>query len=174
MDESSIAAYVREHIEPLPHPHYGPRYRVAATLKDGLFLPCVVIASRTRRLELADKRLKETKLDERILSTFVCSGNRLNHYDIATLSVSPYAIPLSHLKNMGGETSMMWTQFHVIMNDNKEFIFGTTFLDEFFSMPDGYSADNVIRIFPAQKGERITAEGIYRERPFFECLIAGL
>jgi hypothetical protein len=174
MDESAIASYVREHVEPLPHPHYGSRYRVAATLKDGLNLPCVIISSKTSRLALAQKRFTETRMEESILSVFICSGNRVNHYDIAALSISPFAIPLSNLKNMGGETSMGWTQFHVTMDDDKDFIFGTGFDGEFFSMPEGYSAANVKKITPAQQSEPRVMKEIYREKPFFECFIAGI
>lgn len=51
----------------------------------------------------------------------------------------------------------------------KEFSFGATYHTQFFEMPPGYTATDVVRIKPGQ-----TAPGpTYRERPFFECFIDG-
>ena len=69
---------------------------------------------------------------------------------------------------------MGWTEFYAIMEDGKEFCFGTTFNIEFFSMPEGYTANNIIKITPAVRGEPRKYEQVYRERPFFECYIEKL
>jgi hypothetical protein len=174
MDQSVIRKYAIDNVEPLPHPYYGPRYRVSATLIDGLHLPCVIIGSEISRVRLAEKRFKDTDFDEGILTSFICSGNRINHYEIASLSPCPYAIPISHLKNIGGETSMGWTQFHVQMDDDMEFIFGTTFHGEFFSMPDGYTESRIQKIWPASRNNSEKPKLLFREKPFFECLIKGI
>jgi hypothetical protein len=104
----------------------------------------------------------------------VTEGNRLNHYDIEKLDLSDYALSPSHLDEINGETSMGWTEFYVIMDDGKEFCFGTTFAIEFFCMPEGYTSKNVVRIIPAVRGEPRKYEKVYRERPFFECFIDKL
>jgi len=69
---------------------------------------------------------------------------------------------------------MGWTEFYATMDDGKEFCFGTTFLTEFFCMPEGYTASNVVRITPAVRGEPRKYEKVYRERPFFECYVDRL
>jgi hypothetical protein len=78
------------------------------------------------------------------------------------------------MREIGGETTMGWTEFYAIMTDDKEFRFGTQFLTEFFDMPPGYSAANIARIVPAARGEQPRQEHIYREKPFFTCYVDGL
>jgi hypothetical protein len=174
MDDLSIRSYILQNVEALQDPVHGPRYRVAATLKDGLYLPCVVIGSTARHLALARRRLTETKLEEGVLEAFVCLGGRVNVYDIASLTLSPFAISSTHMRNIGGETTMGWTEFYVVMDDDAEFTFGTSFNTEFFSMPSGYSASRVKKIKSATLGAPRQLKDLYREKPFFECFIRGI
>jgi hypothetical protein len=106
---------------------------------------------------------------EDIVRTFVTSGNRLNPYDIAHIEKSRYAIPLARLRDIQGETAMSWTQFSAVMRDGQEFAFGTTFLMEFFQMPDGYSGDDIVKIHSHAAGNPV-----HRERPYFVCHVNGL
>ena len=46
-------------IQPIDDSIYGPRYRCSLTLKDGTFVPCAVIQSKHRLVELAKRRIKE-------------------------------------------------------------------------------------------------------------------
>jgi len=69
---------------------------------------------------------------------------------------------------------MAWTEFYAYMSDTKEFRFGTTFLIEFFDMPTGYTANDIVKIVPAGRGEDSRQEHIYREKPFFTCYVEGL
>lgn len=156
-------------------------YRCAAYLTDGVYLPCVVLKSRRQWLDLALKRIAETGEEaeaarflrrrqaranyEGVLDTFVAAGNRLNDYDIARLEPSPFALPARLLGEIAGETSMSWTQFVATMRDGRRFSFGTTFHIEFFAMPAGYSATDVVTI-EAHKRE---SADLFRERPFFTC-----
>ena len=183
MDQSDIIDWVKNNVEPIPDEVFGGRYRCAATLNDGLYLPCVVIASSRRKVDLALRRFVETRNDpslhnsvgyRAIVKTFVTGGNHLNSYDIKELGHSPYALPMARLREINGETSMGWTAFTATMDDGNEFNFGTTFLIEFFTMPEGYTADRVVRITPAKRGDSRQFENVYRERPFFECYIDGL
>jgi hypothetical protein len=57
---------------------------------------------------------------------------------------------------------MGWTEFHVIVDDDAEFIVCTTFNTEFFSMPSGYSASRIMRIRPGTKLARRNAIGFGR------------
>jgi len=45
-------------VEPIYDSIYGPRYRCSLTLKDGAFLPCAVIQSKQRLVDLAKRRIK--------------------------------------------------------------------------------------------------------------------
>ena len=183
MKEKEIAEWVKSNVIPLSDRIYGKRYRCAAILNDGLYLPCVVISSSQTKVAQALKRFDETRNDNSlhksvgyrsIVKSFVTSGNRLNHYDIKELKLSDHALSLDRLGEIKGETSMGWTEFYGAMEDGKEFCFGTAFFQEFFCMPEGYTATQVKHITPAVRGEPRKYEHVYRERPFFECQIEGI
>ena len=86
---------------------------------------------------------------------------------------------------------MGWTGFGARMKDGTTFAFGTRFHFEFFDMPEGYQATDMVEIlshhymstsgqlkshlFPtAGWPEDYDAEAIHRERPFFHCYLEGL
>ena len=182
MRQEDIVAFVRKNVEPWPPcPPYGERFRVAATLTDGAHLPCVVIESASRIVDLAIKRFEETRGSSdrmmgyrAVVKSFVTKGNAVNDYDLRDLSLSRFAIPMARVLEIGGETSMSWTEFYATMRDGREFRFGTAYFTEFFDMPDGYAASDIQKIVPAIRGEQPRAEKIYREKPFFTCFIDGL
>jgi hypothetical protein len=184
MRKEEIAEFLKKNIEPLPPSRfYGASYRVSVTLKDGLYLPCVVFQNASQVVDLAIKRFDETRGNKSlnimqdypaIVRSFVTTGNTLNDYDVREIGISPFAIPLARFMEIRGETSMSWTAFTAVMNDGKEFQFGTTFLMEFFEMPDGYTASDIQKIIPAAPLEKRSSGKIYRERPFFTCYIDGI
>jgi hypothetical protein len=182
MRAEDILEFVRKHIEPLPaFPPYTERYRVAGEMTDGTILPCIVIEGRSALVDLALKRFEQTRDSANptmgyraIVSTFVTQGNNINDYDLRELSVSAHAILPDRLRQVGGETSMSWTEFYATMTDGKEFRFGTSYLTEFFDMPQGYCAADIAAIVPAVSGQPPRQERIYRERPFFTCYVDGL
>jgi hypothetical protein len=182
MHQEDIVAFVKQNIEPLPaHPSYGARFRVAATLTDGTYLPCVVVESASRTVDLAIKRFEATRKSlsrymgyRAIVAAFVTKGNAVNDYDLRQLSLSPFAIPLARMREIRGETSMGRTEFYATMRDGREFRFGTTFLTEFFDMPEGYTAPEIMRVVPAVRGEQPRTQKTYRDRPFFTCFVDGL
>jgi hypothetical protein len=88
-----------------------------------------------------------------IVRNFVATGNTINDYDIREVGLSSFAIPLARTREIKGETSMSWTEFYATMQDGAEFRFGTTFLIEFFEMPDGYTANDIQKITPAVRGQ---------------------
>lgn len=104
-----------------------------------------------------------------IVENFVAAGNRVSSYDISRIEKSRYAIPLTRLREVKGETSMSWTQFTAVMKDGREFAFGTPFLMEFFQMPAGYVGEDIAGIIPHKGGEPV-----YRDRPYFTCYVKGL
>lgn len=184
--EADIIKWVKTNIEPLEDYSTSSKlYRCSVVLNDGLELPGVVFRPKKNWVDLAIKRFKEFPIKNgnllnrgmnyrSIVETFICSGNRINYYDIKELKESPFAIPLERMREIKGETSMGWTQFTARMADGNEFEFGTTFLTEFFNMPNGYSAKEIIKIIPAVRGQSIDTKVCYRERPHFECFIDGL
>lgn len=188
-------------VEPMHDSVYGPKYRCSLTLKDGTFLPCAIIHSKQRLVALAKKRIEEESRGrgifrgrsdryEQILSTFVSGGNRINDYDVKSATVSKYAIPLSLLSQIHGETSMGWTGWVFRMNDGRCFSYGTSFLMEFFQLPDGYSFSDVAEVInhsfvnpdgavvPVSRGamppEVYRAHSVFRERVFFSCAVDGI
>jgi len=197
MKESEIIDFVKDKIKPLHDFAYkSPVYRCSANLTDGLYLPCVTIQSRQAYVDLAIRRFKECRdaasgvlkrlmlrtkpansiNDYRtIVGTFVCGGNSINYYDIKNLAESPFAIPPERMAEIIGETYMNWTQFTARMKDGRQFQFGTTYSMEFFDMPDGYTAGDIVKIISATRGTPPNfQEKVFREKPFFVCYIEGL
>lgn len=193
-----ILNYISSGVEPFPDAIYGDGYRCSAYLNDGTFLPCVMLRKSSPVVELAIRRFEQEKKGkgifdsrngngyESIVKTFVASGNRINHYDIARVEPSRFAIPLSLLKQLQGETTMGWTGFVFEMSDGKLFSCGTSFGVEFFCLPDGYTFDNVVAVhnhsYVSLTGKlRTLAQGmgsqpseydpslVLRERPYFVC-----
>lgn len=186
-------------VEPILDSIYGPRYRCALTLKDGTFLPCAVIQSKQRLVDLAMRRIKEELNGRRhlggpdpfaqIVSVFVAGGNRINDYDVASSSPSKHAIPLSLLRQIQGETTMGWTGWVFRMRDDRRFSFGTSFNTEFFQLPEGYEFTDVTEVvnhsFVNSAGDvmGIRERGslpenylteVFRERAFFTCAVDGV
>lgn len=187
-------------IEPIPDSIYGPRYRCSLNLKDGTQIPCAVLQSKAKLIELAKRRIKEEMSGRgkiagpdpygQILSSFVAGGNCVNDYDVASVAPSRYSIPLPLLNQIHGETTMAWTGWVFEMRDGKLFAYGSSFLMEFFDLPEGYDFSDVAKVhnhsFLSPDGELVSLERggrlppdyspdkLFRERVFFTCYIEGL
>lgn len=185
-------------VEPLPDANYGVGYRCSVRLHDGTYLPCVVLRQAGPLAKLALRRFEEEKRGKGMFPTrnsdayalivrhFVTTGNRVNSYDLAAVESSPFAIPTRLLNQIEGETTMSWTGFVFEMNDGSLFSFGTTFLTEFFHLPEGYAFGDVARVhnhfYVSPEGAlRPLPQGmaelppdynpslVLRERPYFVC-----
>ena len=187
-------------VEPIADSNYGPRYRCELTLKDGTYLPCAVIQSKNKLIELAKRRIKEetTKKDaldgpdpnEQILSAFVAQGNRINDYEVASAAPSRFAPPLALLGQIEGETTMGWTGWVFEMMDGRLFSYGSSFSMEFFHLPDGYIFSDVAKVhnhsFLSKDGMLVSlrqrgmhraeynVDNLFRERVYFTCYIDGI
>lgn len=187
-------------VEPLQDAIYGPRYRCALTLTDGTKLPCVVLQSKAKLVELAKRRIKEEmggkgKLISPdpygdIVATFVTGGNTINDFDVADAAPSPFAPPLSLLEQIHGETVMAWTGWVFEMSDGRLFPYGSGFTMEFFHLPYGYRFEDVVKVhnhsFLSPTGELRSIEqfgslpddydqeSLFRERVYFTCAIDGI
>ena len=189
MNKSEIIEFLKAEIEPLPDRIWGKRYRASAYLNDGTYLPCVIFQSKGKRVDLALKRFEQEKDKpeqyRRVVESFVAHNMSVADYNLALIEVSPFAWPLSILRTIEGETTMAWTAFVVEMNDNKRFSYGTSFLMEFFDLPDGYSFNDIKKVhsgmvhsetegtlpFTLQRHQQIT---YFREKPFFTCYVDGV
>ena len=184
-------------VEPLEDSIYGPKYRCALTLKDGTELPCAILQSKSKIVDLAKRRFKEEQSWKRklggadsygqIVSVFVTGGNRINDYDVVDAAPSRFAPPLALLRQIHGETTMAWTGWVFEMSDGRLFPYGSSFSMEFFQLPDGYSFDDVSKVhnhsFLSTSGELRTLEqggmppddydrtNLLRERVYFTCAI---
>lgn len=185
MSAAEIASYLKAEIEPMEDKFYGNRYRVAAYLIDGTYLPCVVFQSKERLVELALRRFSETNMDRSVVEIFVAGRSTIASYDVARVEPSPFAWPKTMLKQIHGETTMGWTAFVAVMNDGRRFSYGTQFHFEFFDVPDGYRFSDVKEI---QSGmiylesdgvkpfsfERQGLAKCLREKPFFSCYLGEI
>lgn len=183
MQQDELRDLLRSEFEPVIDYRGDTAYRCAVVLRDEVHLPCVVFKSAEAEVQLAIRRFEETRNNgvqtpgmiqpghyPTIVKSFVSDGNRLASWDIKEVKPSPYALSPARLKEIKGETSMSWTAFAGIMDDGKEFSFGTTWATEFFDMPEGYSADRVVEIIP----HRSETKPVYRDRPFFTCFVEKL
>jgi hypothetical protein len=188
-------------VEPLLDSIRGPRYRCAITLKDGTHLPCAVLRSKQKIIELAKRRIREESSGKgmlrllpdpygEILSTFVADRNCIDDDNVAFAALSKFAPPPSLLKRIHGETTMGWTGWVFEMKDGKRFQFGSKYSMEFFHLPDGYSFDDVTEV---HNHSYLSSDGalqslkrggmlpddykpatIFRERIFFTCYIGDI
>ena len=154
-------------VDPLEDTIYGNQYRCALTLKDNTHIPCAILQSRNKRLELAKRRIKETLEGNsilvgddpygRVVSSFVTAGNRVNDYDVIDAQPSRFAIPIDLLQNIEGETTMGWTGWVFEMGDGNRFSYGSSFSMYFFQLPESYSFSDVVKIhnhsYITEKGE---------------------
>lgn len=194
-----LLEFIRSGIEPIRNGTYGNGYRCSAYLTDGTYLPCVVLRDGSSITELALRRFEEEKKGKgifrknndsykAIVKHFLTSGNQINAYDIARVESSKYAIPLALLSQIRSETTMSWTGFVLEMRDGTHIAFGTTFLFEFFSIPEPYSFADVVAVhnhsYVTKAGElKALREGfmelpsdydrtlVNRERPYFVCYV---
>ncbi len=130
-------------------------------------------------LPALDESRKQKDGYRRVVQSFVTKGSAIAAWDIVRLERSPHAIPADRLVEVKGETYMSWTQFTATMCDGREFTFGTQFDRYFFAMPEGYFADDIVRIVPAKgwkEGEptRPLPPDLLRDRPYFTCFVEGL
>ena len=103
---------------------------------------------------------------------------------------SKYAIPLSLLSEIQGETTMGWTGWVFRMKDGHLFSYGSSFHTEFFQLPDGYSFADVSEVinhsFVDSTGavaslirgghlpDGYRPDSVLRERVFFTCAVDGI
>ncbi len=136
---------ITNNVEPLDDRFYGPRYRCSITLNDGTFLPCAVLQSKKRLVELAKRRIQEEmngrgiiRGDDpygQIVSSFVAGHNRVAAYDVAEATPSQFAPPPQLLSRIKGETTMGWTGWVFRMRDLRLFSYGSPASDGFLAAP---------------------------------------
>ena len=117
MDVSQIADWARAHGAEIPDMFSRRSFRGAARLTDGTYLPCVQFREDQPYIQLALDRFEESKTSgvtdpnnlkpgyyPSVVRSFVTTGNHLNYYDIAELEISPFAIPLERVREIGKES----------------------------------------------------------------------
>ena len=166
---------------PAKDERFGRTYRAAAHLRDGTCLPCVSFRNAERTVDLAIGRFEEARSNRSvhesvnyrsIVKSFTTAGNRLSPWDIARVEKSRFAIPAELRDRIyaAGETRMSWISFVGKMQDETEHWFASTFHVEFFEMPMGYSAEQLVEVFPHRQNEG----KCHQDLPFFECFLDGL
>lgn len=189
MTSADIVQFLRAQVEPIPDEIYGNRYRAAAHLKDGTYLPCVVFQSRRHKVNLACRRFADVQNDTQqyssVVGNFVSQGSYVADWAIDRVELSPFAWPISLLRIIKGETTMGWTAFVVEMEDGIRFSNGTQFNFEFFALPDGYQHSNIRmihsgmaqtndgRTIPFSFSEHSNTQ-VLRERQHFTCFLDEL
>jgi len=189
MTQDEMAAFVARNVEPLTDKIYGNRYRVAAHLTDGTYLPCVVLQSKQAQVDLALRRFKELRWKrsqyKSVVESFVSTGSRVASYHIRDVEVSPFAWPIALLRQIQGETAMGWTAFVTEMKDGTMYSYGTEFNFEFFDLPAACLHSDISKIHSGviySKARGLEPYSLaaskevqtWREKPFFTCYLKAL
>lgn len=190
MKHPDLIAFLKSQVTPLEDSIHGPRYRAAAWLTDGTYLPCVVFQDQQKLVDLASRRFDETRASASheylaVVETFVASGSRLALWNIQRVETSPFAWDIEVLRRIHGETTMGWTSFVVEMKDGKYFNLGTSFHSEFFDLPAGYTFHDITTVHSGMvyhdtaglkpfAWDLVNSVKVYRDKPFFTCYVQGL
>jgi hypothetical protein len=189
INPEELANFLKTSIEPLTDQIYGNRYRAAARLIDGTYLPCVVFQSRKAQVDLALRRFDQLRDQSEqyraVVEVFAAGGSRVSDYEIKVVEPSPFAWPFEILRTIHGETVMSWTAFVVEMKDGTKHSYGSSFRFEFFDLPDGYSHADIAKIhsgmvYSQDLGLRDFSMELqkeiqpHREKPFFTCYLKEL
>src|SRR5258708_14854139 len=126
-----LTDFLKTNIDPLSDQIYGTRYRAPARLADNTYLPCVVFQSRNPQVDLALRRFDQLRTQpsqyRMVVESFVSKGSHIADYEIKAVESSPFAWPLTILKQIHGDTVMNSTAFVAEVKDVRMDSFGTTF-----------------------------------------------
>lgn len=152
LDESQLRQWLQAEVTPASV-HKERHFNAAVFLLDGTYLPCV-------SFKAGDRQSASSRI------------SLLSVYHIAAVERSRFALPAGLVEGLcqTGETRMSWVSFVGRMRDGTEHWFGSSYHLEFFEMPQGYSADQLVEIFP----HRSLTGQCYEALPFFECFVEGL
>ena len=110
-----------------------------------------------------------------VINGLLTKSGRIPAKEIGALEPSAYAIPVKLREQIEMETSLGWTRFQGVMKDGSLHEFGTEWRTEFFQMPEGYSASDLIQVMPVpEESEQHPNVPLFRERPSFHCYVDGL
>jgi hypothetical protein len=178
-----IESLVQAGIEEVPADFGGPGYRCAAWLRDGAYLPCVFVkrigphADRLRAMMDEEYRGEGSyKLTadpvREALKGQLAGRNLVTAYAIDRVEPSPFAIPMSFLDQIPGETAMSLFLFALESKEGRRFTFMGSHLPSmlFFDLPPDMQFSDFTRVHSIGRG-RPPAGPTYRERPFFECFV---
>jgi hypothetical protein len=187
-------------VAPLEDQFYGKGYRCALTLTDGTFLPCAVLRSRAKMVELAKRRMAEAMSGKGVLrrndpygeivASFATHCTQVCDYEVASAAPSAFAIPLELLEQIEGETFMGWTGWVFEMSDGRLFSYTTDYDMEFFPLPEGYGfsdvrtvhnhswldASGAIRRLESSSldSDDFDPNAFFRDKVSFTCFIDGI
>jgi len=183
--EGLLNALANLGIEEVPPEFGGPGFRCAARLNDGTHLPCVLVqpigpyADRRREMIEAEFRgegsyaLFPDPLRESIKSELNWS-NRVASHHIARIEPSRFAIPISLLKQVRGETAMSFWLFALETAEARRFSFTGGHLAEmlFFDLPDDLQFSDFVSVRNVDRNKRLPkCEGNFVARMFFDCFV---
>ncbi|MBI3437934.1 MAG: hypothetical protein HY054_04670 [Proteobacteria bacterium] len=179
-----FAALAQSGIEETP-PEFGFQgYRCSAWLKDGTYLPSVLMqrigAYADRRREMIDEEIHgkgahqffSDPLREHVKSDLTWA-NRVALFHIERIEPCRFAIPMSLLRQVRGETAMSLWLFILETVDGRRFGFQGSTLPTlmFLDLPEDIEFGAFVKVRNVGKGKLPRVERWCRERLFFECFI---
>jgi hypothetical protein len=181
-----IPTLIQAGIEEMPEEFGGPGYRCAAWLRDGTYLPCVFVQRIVRsadqlRKSIGDELRGEGQYDPRtcdpvrqLLKWHLCCPTQIAAHLVERVEPSPFAIPISLLKQVTGEVASYVWLFALETAGGRRFEFSGQDPSSmiFFELPENVSfSDFVTVINPNARGSLPRCETTLRERVFFNCYV---
>jgi len=206
--QTKVLEYIENRVDRFPDPTFGEGARCSVYLKDGTYLPCVLLRDWQKAVSLFMARLDQEGSGRAVLAEikdiaeqslvrfFITNQNIVKLSDIASIEVSPYAIPHSFLRelDLNSDNKLLpknTLSFVLEMNDDQLFLYENRALNqEFYDLPSGYSfsdvkkvhksaykhPDGLVRRVPiTYKDEQIKfmPEESFTQKPFFVCYTEG-
>jgi len=158
---TNILEYIDKKVGRFPDSVFGEGARCSAYLKDGTYLPCVLMRDWNKVVSLFLKRLNQEKsgigvfgknqelAEETLIRFFMSNQNIVKLSDIDRVEPSPYAIPRSMVEELNLETPSRLSRkttggFALQMNDGQVFYYRNIGLhQEFYDIPKGYRFSDV-------------------------------
>lgn len=170
-------------IEEVPSEFGGPGFRCGAWLSDGTYLPCVFVqpigSYADRRVEMIAAEFRGDGAHksfpnpprESIKSELIWSCRIACHY-IERVEPCRFAIPLSLLRQVRGETAMSLWLFALETANGRRFSFTGGHLASmiFFDLPTDVEFSDFVTVRSVDRNKRLPkCEANLRERIFFDC-----
>ena len=168
-----ITSFLRDNLRPCRDEWRRPFYPCAATLKDGVEIPRLLVRSEKETGDfflrfLTPEHDRGEPYRSSMLRAWVTSGNRVSAYSIAKVYKSKYAMPANIFDDFSamGEVAMGSNQCIAIMKGGTELPLVSEGVIPFFDFPTPYAGDDIVSIRRVRHDSRNAVRGLFSFETF--------